>query len=107
MFAGCQESVFKSLKKTNDLFVIEGLPHPLRENATFEKEKKRKDILQIRDYWFYNKKVKVSGGSRDQLMNLLFNETGFSLLGPNLPPKDCGPFHPDYAIRKTMLSEEA
>jgi hypothetical protein len=31
-------------------------------------------------------------------MNLLFNETGFSLLGPNLPPKDCGPFHPDYAI---------
>jgi hypothetical protein len=39
-------------------------------------------------------------------MNLLFNETGFSLLGPNLPPKDCGPFHPDYAIMWDCGTEE-
>lgn len=53
-------------------------------------------MLQIEDHWFYNKKVKVSGGSRDQLMNLLFDESGFS---SNVIPTDCGPFHPDYAIK--------
>ena len=95
LFAGCQESVFQSLKKTDDLFVYEGLPHPLRENPTFEKEKKRDDIKQIKNHWFYDAKVKATGNARDQLMNLLFDESGFST---NVIPKDCGPFHPDYAI---------
>ena len=98
LFAGCQESVFQSLKKADDLFVYEGLPHPLRENPTFEKEKKRDDIKQIKNYWFYDEKVKATGNSRDQLMNLLFDESGFSSLDHKTPPKDCGPFHPDYAI---------
>ena len=95
LFAGCQESVFQSLKKTDDLFVYEGLPHPLRENPTFEKEKKRDDIKQIKNHWFYDAKVKATGNARDQLMNLLFDESGFS---SNVIPTDCGPFHPDYAI---------
>ena len=95
LFAGCQKSVFQSLKKTDDLFVYEGLPHPLRENPTFEKEKKRDDIKQIKNHWFYDAKVKATGNARDQLMNLLFDESGFS---SNVIPTDCGPFHPDYAI---------
>ena len=94
LFAGCQESVFQSFKKTDDLFVYEGLPHPLRENPTFEKEMKRDDVMQINDHWFYDAKTKVTGNKRDQLMNLLFDESGFS---SNVIPKDCG-FHPDYAI---------
>ena len=92
--SGCQESVFQSLKKTDDLFVYEGLPHPLRENPTFEKEMKRDDVMQINDHWFYDAKTKATGNNRDQLMNLLFDESGFS---SNVMPKDCG-FHPDYAI---------
>ena len=95
LFAGCQESVFQSLKKTDDLFVYEGLPHSLRENPTFEKDKKRDDIKQIKNHWFYDAKVKATGNARDQLMNLLFDESGFST---NVIPTDCGPFHPDYAI---------
>ena len=98
LFAGCQESVFQSLKKTDDLFVLEGLPHPGRENPSFEKERKRNDVTQIDGHWFYDAKVKASGESRDRLMNLLFDESGFSVPDPNVPPKDCGPFHPDYAI---------
>ena len=95
LFAGCQKSVFQSLKKTEDLFVLEGLPHPLRENPSFKKEKKRDDIKQIKNHWFYDAKVKATGNARDQLMNLLFDESGFS---SNVLPTDCGPFHPDYAI---------
>jgi len=98
LFAGCQGSVFQSLKKTDDLFVYEGLPHPGRENPSFEKERKRDDVRQIDGHWFYDAKVKASGESRDRLMNLLFDESGFSVPDPNVPPKDCGPFHPDYAI---------
>ena len=98
LFAGCQESVFQSLKKTDELFVLEGLPHPVRENPSFKKEKKRNDVMQIEDHWFYDAKVKATGNSRDQLMNLLFDESGFHMPDSNSPPKDCGPFHPDYAI---------
>ena len=103
LFAGCQKSVFQSLKKTDDLFVYEGLPHPLRENPTFEKEKKRDDIKQIKNHWFYDAKDKATGNARDQLMNLLFDESGFST---NVIPKDCGPFHPDYAIMWKSDGEE-
>ena len=95
LFAGCQKSVFQSLKKTEDLFVLEGLPHPLRENPSFKKEKNRNDVMQIEDHWFYDAKAKATGNTRNQLMNLLFDESGFS---SNLLPTDCGPFHPDYAI---------
>ena len=95
LFAGCQKSVFQSLKKTEDLFVLEGLPHPLRENPSFKKEKNRNDVLQIEDHWFYDAKSKATGNTRNQLMNLLFDESGFS---SNVIPTDCGPFHPDYAI---------
>ena len=106
MFAGCQESVFQSLKKTDELFVYEGLPHPLREFASFEKEKKRDDVRQIDGHWFYDAKVKASGETRDRLMNLLFDESGFSVPNPNVPPKDCGPFHPDYAVAWKSEEEE-
>ena len=98
LFAGCQESVFQSLKKTDDLFVYEGLPHPGRENPSFENERKRNDVTQIDGHWFYDAKVKATGNTRDRMMNLLFDESGFSVPDPNVPPKDCGPFHPDYAI---------
>ena len=106
MFAGCQESVFQSLKKTDELFVYEGLPHPLREFASFEKEKKREDVRQIDGHWFYDAKVKATGNTRDQMMNLLFEESGFRVPGPNVPPKDCGSFHPDYAIAWKSDGEE-
>ena len=46
LFAGCQKSVFQSLKKTDDLFVYEGLPHPLRENLSRRKEQERCDANQ-------------------------------------------------------------
>ncbi len=97
-FTSCQESVFRSLKKTDELFVYEGLPHPIRENSYFEKEKNRKDVLEIDGHWFYQPKVKVSGESHNDLMNLLLDGKGFHMPESNEPPKDCGPFHPDYAI---------
>ena len=95
IFSSCKESVFRSLKKTNDLFVYEGLPHPLRENLTFKKERKRVDVKPIKDHWFYDTKTKATGNNWKKLMNLLFDESGFS---SNVIPSDCGPFHPDYAI---------
>ena len=97
-FSGCQESVFRSIQKTDELFVYEGLPHPIRENPSFEKEKHRKDVLQIDGHWFYQSKVKASGQIHDGLMKLLLDESCLRILNSNLPAKDCGPFHPDYAI---------
>ena len=85
LLAGCQESVFQSLKKTDELFVYEGLPHPLREFVSFEKEKKREDVTQIDGQWFYDAKVKATVDARDRLMNLLFDESGFSVPNPNRP----------------------
>ena len=106
LLAGCRESVIQSLKKTDDLFVYEGLPHPFRENPSFQKEKKREDVTQIEGHWFYDAKVKATGNTRDRLMNMLFDESGFSVPNPNVPPKDCGPFHPDYAVAWKSEEEE-
>ena len=94
LFAGCQESVFQSLKKTDDLYVYEGLPHPGRENPSFEKERKREDVRQIKGHWFYEPKVKASGETRDRLMNLLFDESGFSVPVPMLRKRIAGLFTP-------------
>ena len=106
LFSSCQESVFQSLKKTDELFVYEGLPHPGRENPSFEKERKRDDVRQIDGHWFYEPKVSVRGENRDLLMNMLFDERAFRVPGPNAPQKDCGPFHPDYAIAWKSEGEE-
>jgi hypothetical protein len=106
LFSSCQESVFQSLKKTDELFVYEGLPHPGRENPSFEKERKRDDVRQIDGHWFYEPKVKASGEIRDRLMNMLFDERAFRVPDPNVEPKDCGPFHPDYAIAWSSDDEE-
>ena len=106
LFSSCQESVFQSLKKTDELFVYEGLPHPGRENPSFEKERKRDDVRQIDGHWFYEPKGSVRGENRDLLMNMLFDERAFRVPDPNVEPKDCGPFHPDYAIAWKSEGEE-
>ena len=59
--------------------------------------------MQIKGHWFYDSKVKAIGNTEDQLMNLLFDESGFS---SNVIPKDCGPFHPDYALMWKSDGEE-
>ena len=63
-------------------------------------------MRQIDGHWFYDAKVKVTGDTRDRMMNLLFDESGFGVPGLNAPQKDCGPFHPDYAIAWSSDDEE-
>lgn len=106
LFSSCQGPVHQSLKKTDELFVYEGLPHPGRENPSFEKERKRDDVRQIDGHWFYEPKVSVRGENRGRLMNMLFDQSGFRVPDPNVEPKDCGPFHPDYAIAWKSEGEE-
>tara|TARA_B100000945_G_scaffold266370_1_gene226114 strand:+ start:205 stop:693 length:489 start_codon:yes stop_codon:yes gene_type:complete len=98
LLAGCREPVFQSLKKTDELFVYEGLPHPGRESDSFRKEKKNKDVTQIGGHWFYDARVKAGGQSHEGLMNLLCDRNSLSVPSPIVAQKDCGPFHPDYAI---------
>ncbi|MEJ6621558.1 MAG: hypothetical protein QNL93_06405 [Opitutae bacterium] len=98
-------SYLSSLKDTDDLFIYEGLPHPLREHAAFKKEKKRKDIKEILGHWFYSSKTKISGQSRKRLMSLL-DKSGFKDKTPFEPETDCGPFHPDLAVMWEADDEE-
>ena len=98
LLAGCREPVFQSLKKTDELFVYEGLPHPGRESDSFRKEKKNKEVTQIGGHWFYDARVKAGGQSHKGLMNLLCDRNSLSVPSPIVAQKDCGPFHPDYAI---------
>ena len=98
LFTGCQESSFQSLKKTDELFVYEGLPHLVRENPSFEKEKKRNDVTQIDGHWFYDAKIPAHGETHNRLMDVLFDKSVFRIPSLNAPQRDCGPFHPDYAI---------
>ena len=70
LFAGCQESVFQSLKKkVDDLFVYEGSLIPVVKILLSRKERKRDSVTQIDGHWFYDAKVKVTGdaGPDDEL----------------------------------------
>ena len=75
LFTGCQESSFQSLKKTDELFVYEGLPNLVRENPSFEKEKKRNDVTQIDGHWFYDAKIPARGETHNRLMKVLFDKS--------------------------------
>ena len=87
LFAGCQESAFQSLKKTEDIFVYEGLPHPVRENPYFDKEKQRNDVIQVLGHWFYDKKVKASMTKGEKKPQKLHADSGSKLTKVETEPK--------------------
>jgi len=101
------------ISQANKVALFEGLPHHVFEYEILERELKRRDILKIRSYPFYQEKLLLSAEDASKLTRLFCDEKNF---GPNRAfvlmgyrtrnpagsvtkiVKACGGFHPDYCV---------
>ena len=85
----------RSFDAVGSYTVYEGLPHPLREADLLKRERVRTDTTMIAGHPFYTPPLVVDGTPADRIRNLLGDSDRYT--PPGLP-KDCGPFHPDFAV---------
>ena len=84
-----------SITQANRIFVYEGLPRRMSDPALLKAEKERKDIVKIADYPFYTPQVEILGLPAAELKNFITDSKNFR---PFSVEKECGGFHPDYAV---------
>jgi len=99
--AGCNSSPSspKTLNSPTTVTVYEGLPHQLREADLLEREKQRPDIVTIGGFPFYTPGVAANETQATQLKKCLGDTRRYHTYTGE--PRDCGPFHPDFAIEWT------
>ena len=79
--------------------VYEGLPRPVYEAELFEQEEQRPDITTIGGFAFYTPSAAVNEKQILQFKEILGdNGLYYTYVGE---PKDCGDFHPDFAVEWT------
>ena len=84
-----------TIKKSDRVFIYEGLPHQGFESELFKREKQRKDIIIIGGYPFYTPKNHESMIGEAALKDIIAKTNNYTQCeGIKL----CGGFHPDYAI---------
>ena len=93
---GSSPSWESSLKPTSTFTGYEGLPHQLREADLLAEEKKRADVTTIGGFPFYTPGVIAKAAQAPKFRKLLGDSSRYTL--PNGVPRDCGPFHPDFAV---------
>jgi len=84
-----------SLDEAAELYVFEGLPHPLFEEDLFQSETTRDDTTLIGGFPFYTPEFLVDANSSAGLKKALTNPKNYAEF---VAEKLCGGFHPDYAI---------
>ncbi len=99
---GCSPSPpwINSFNSASTFSVYEGLPHQLREAELLEQEKKRPDITMIGGFPFYTPSLAVNQDQTIQFKKVLGNKNLYYTFTGE--PKDCGPFHPDFAVEWTV-----
>ncbi|WZP00055.1 hypothetical protein EP7_001672 [Isosphaeraceae bacterium EP7] len=91
--------VYDTVRLSNRLVVFEGLPHPMYEEATFEKELKSQQTIQISGFPFYLEPLDMKVEDLKALRDLLGNRNTYQAYSGE---KKCGGFHPDYAVEWTF-----
>ena len=88
-----------SINAASMFSVYEGLPRPGYEAKLLEQEKQRPDIAMIGGFPFYTPSVAVNEKQAMQFKEVLGdNGLYYTYVGE---PKDCGEFHPDFAVEWT------
>ena len=86
----------EALEAAAEVWIYEGLPHQLREHALLQQELQRADIMQIGGFPFYTPKVAATTEQAGRLKKILGARNTYYI--HRVPPTDCGPFHPDFAV---------
>lgn len=99
--SGCSPSPpsVLTLQSAPNVIVYEGLPHQLREPELLEREEQRPDITTIGGFSFYTPGVAAIEKQARELKEILGDKNNYYTYTGE--PKDCGPFHPDFAVEWT------
>jgi len=88
-----------SFNAASNFSIYEGLPRPFFEAELFEQEMQRPDIATIGVFPFYAPSVAVNEKQVMQFKEILGDKGLYNTYVGG--QKDCGPFHPDFAVEWT------
>lgn len=83
------------IQRSKSFVLYEGLPHQTFESEQLEKELATKRTRRIDEYFFYDHPLEVADADVEKLRRLSSASENYS---PYAGPKECGGFHPDYAL---------
>jgi len=87
--------VYDTVRQADRLTLYEGLPHPNYEKKAFQEELKSKQTMQLCGFMFYLEPLDLKDEDVKTLRGLLGNRSTYK---PHQSGKECGGFHPDYAV---------
>ena len=87
--------VYDSIRRADRVIVYEGLPHPMYEEEALRRELEAGGTIEFAGYPFYREPLDVAAADVEALRTLMGDR---SLYRPYVGEKDCGGFHPDYAV---------
>lgn len=91
-----------SVGEEPSLTLLEGLPHQTWEAAKLKDELAKKRTVQLHAFPFYEQTLPLDPKDASRLKGLLASDDALLPHPPNIVVvKQCGGFHPDYAIRWT------
>jgi hypothetical protein len=97
-------AALKFIEGAEKITVFEGMPHQLFERELLGSELEKTEETIIGSYPFYPQSQDFMAKDELTLRDLLRDENS---LRPFFYPKNCGGFHPDYAIRFTKGEEHS
>lgn len=99
-------AITNSVREAPSLTLFEGLPHQMLEENLFNNEMSRKRTVQLHGFAFYEQTQAVESQDESKLKALLSSGQALIPHPPNVyVMKQCGGFHPDYAVRWTVKGQ--
>src|SRR5262245_23623714 len=93
---GPSSSFFRAIESAERLDILEGLPHPRREEREFSRELASQSVRDILDSFFYQESRPLKVEDHAAIKSVLADPRTF-LPGPR-KIKLCGGFHADFAV---------
>jgi hypothetical protein len=87
--------VLAALQKPAGMRLCEGLPGEFWEPELREKERARKETIELRGYPFYKEMLEFKDDNAEQIAGILSSRASFKSYQSNTK---CGSFQPDYAV---------
>ncbi len=86
------------VRRSDNLTLLEGLPHQWFESRALERERRTKSVRNLHGYTFYSEPLDISTEDARQLATGFGNPEKLGHISDPRLQKKCGGFHPDYAL---------
>ncbi len=87
-----------SILQASKIDLKKGLPHQFFEPEALKQELDQENTVQIADFPFYTPSISLTDSQKEKIISLLSSDGS---IRPFKGEKDCGGFHPDFAVSWT------